>query len=153
MLDAFIRHVRAAYDAAFPENVSTHGNGCPFHLARCYCGAPSWQQPCPTCGYYPMYGSTGTSWAPESATREGFVAMARRRGGVAAWYFAGYRRTVAYTADWRFRERIDALVAAAKEWDGVPSPAEVWDSVRGEGVDRAPERPTGGEKQGGINGV
>ncbi|HST58968.1 MAG TPA: hypothetical protein VLK84_09775 [Longimicrobium sp.] len=153
MLDAFIRRVCAAYDEAFPENVSAHGYGCPFHLARCYCGAPSWQQPCPTCDYYPMYGSTGTSWAPESATRGGFVATAGRHGGVAAWYFAGYSRTVAYRTDWRFRERIDALVAAAKEWEGVPSPGEVWDSVRGEAVDGAWGQHTGGENQDGISSV
>jgi hypothetical protein len=131
MLDAFIQRVRDAYDDAFPEYRAQRGYGCPFHLSRCYCGAPSWQQPCPTCGYYPMYGLTGTSWARDSATREGFVARAERHGGVAAWYFAGYRRTVAYTKDWRFAEEIDGLVEAAKTWEGVPSPGEVWDMVRG----------------------
>lgn len=132
MLDAFVRRVRAAYDDAFPEDLLRRGYGCPFHLSRCYCGAPTWQQPCPTCGYYPMYGSTGTSWARESATREGFVATAERHGGVAAWYFAGYRRTVAYQNDYRFAAKIDRLVASAKAWEDVPTAGEVWDYVRGE---------------------
>lgn len=79
-----------------------------------------------------MYGSTGTSWARDSATREGFVAKTERHGGVAAWYFAGYRRTVAYTTDWRFAEKIDGLIEAAKTWEGVPNAGEVWDVVRGD---------------------
>lgn len=128
----FITRVRGAYDDAFPEGLAERGYGCPFHLSRCYCGAPSWMQPCPTCDYYPMYGSTGTSWARDSATREGFVSRVERHGGVAPWYFAGYRRTVAYEESWRFRERIDRLAEAAKQWEDVPSPGEVWDWVRGE---------------------
>ena len=133
MLDAFIRRVRAAYDEAFPETLAGRGYGCPFHLSRCYCGAPSWQQPCPTCDYYPMYGSTGTSAARDSATRETFVATATRHGGIAAWYFEEYRRTVAYAKDPGFAARIDELVEAAKTWEDVPTPGEVWDWVRGEG--------------------
>jgi hypothetical protein len=39
---------------------------------------------------------------------------------------------VAYTKDWRFAEKIDRLVEAAKTWEGVPSPGDVWDMVRGE---------------------
>lgn len=132
MLYAFIQRVRDVYDDAFPEYRAQRGYGCPFHLSRCYCGAPSWQQPCPTCDYYPMYGQTGTSRARDSATREEFVAKAERHGGVAAWYFACYRRTVAYKENWRFRERIDGLVETARSWAGVPSPGEVWDAVRGE---------------------
>jgi hypothetical protein len=132
VLEAFIHKVRSAYDTAFPEARASRGYGCPFHLSRCYCGAPSWQQPCPTCGYYPQYGRTGTSWARDSATREGFVARADRHGGVAAWYFAEYRRTVAYQKDERFAQRIEALVADARTWPDVPDPGTVWDLVRGE---------------------
>jgi hypothetical protein len=139
MLDAFIRRVRDAYDDAFPEDLLRRGYGCPFHLSRCYCGAPTWQQPCPSCGFYPMYGSTGTSCARDSATRERFIATAERYGGVAAWYFAGYRRTVAYGKDPRFAAKIDRLVASARTWDGVPTPGDVWDQVRGEcGAGTAP---------------
>jgi hypothetical protein len=132
MIDAFVQRVRDAYDAAFPEERARRGYGCPFHLRRCYCGAPTWQQPCPTCDYYPMYGSTGTSWEKDSATREGFVTRASAYGGVAAWYFAGYRRTVAYANNSSFAAKIDALVEQAKGWTDVPSPGEVWDLVRGE---------------------
>lgn len=132
MLDAFVERVRAAYDAAFADERARRGYGCSFHLSRCHCGAPSWQQPCPTCGYYPMYGTTGTSWQPDSATREGFAARARHYGGVAAWYFAGFRRVVAYEMDPSFRDRIDRLVVDAATWTDVPTPEEVWDLVRGE---------------------
>lgn len=132
-LEAFVQRVREAYDAAFPEARRERGYGCPFHLGRCFCGAPSWQQPCPTCGYYPMYGTTGTSWARDSATREAFVRTAERHGGVAAWYFAEHRRLVAYAKQPDFARRIDALVTAARGWADVPSPGEVWDLVRGEG--------------------
>jgi hypothetical protein len=137
MLDAFVERVRAAYDATFPEHRALRGYGCAFHLKRCYCGAPTWQQPCPTCGYYPMYGTPGTSCKPDSATRERFAARARHFGGVAAWYFAGFRQVVAYAEDPAFRDRIDRLVVDAATWTNVPTPEEVWDAVRG-------EPPTGG---------
>jgi hypothetical protein len=133
MLEAFIQRVRAAYDAAFPEERARRGYGCPFHLRRCYCGAPSWQQPCPSCGYYPMYGTTGTSAAPDSATRERFVARAAAYGGVAAWYFAEFRQVIAYRKDAAFAAKIEALVAEAKGWTDVPTPGEIWDALREEG--------------------
>jgi hypothetical protein len=119
----FTRRVRMAYNIARGDINAL----CSFHLGRCHCGAPVWQQPCPICRYYPANGSTGTTAAPNSCTKERYVALAERHGGIAAWYFAGYRNTGAYAKQPGFARMIDELVEDAKTWTDVPSAAEIWD--------------------------
>ncbi|MDQ3607197.1 MAG: hypothetical protein M3418_13545 [Gemmatimonadota bacterium] len=127
----FVERVRTAYDAALPELRIQTGYGCSFHLSPCYCGAPIWSQPCAVCGFYPDWSNpriTGTSWARGSCTRETFVRLAENHGCVAAWYFAGFRRTVAYKPHSDFAATIETLIADAKGWSDAPTPAEIWDA-------------------------
>lgn len=69
----------------------------PFHLDPCGgCGAPSFQQPCLVCGFYPM-GSNKGHWSPKVCSREHFVAHVARsapegRGNLATWYVSHYNR-------------------------------------------------------------
>lgn len=129
MLEAFILRVRAAFDAAFPEERAEHGYGCTFRLVRCRCGAPTWQLPCPSCGYYPRAGTAFADTGKDSAARESFVASATARGGVAAWYFAGYKSPGALSRSPWLAGRLDELAQAASAWTEVPSPGDVWDAV------------------------
>lgn len=126
-IEPFVQRVRDAYDAAFQEQKAERGYGCPFHLSICWCSAVTFMQPCEICDYYPMYGATNSSLPRNGCTRERFVAIVERQGGVAAWYFASFRRVVAYKPFSTFKAKIDALVEDAKTWEGVPTPAEVWD--------------------------
>lgn len=126
-IDRFVQRIRDAYDAVFAAERAERGYGCPFHLSRCWCSAPSPAQPCWICGYYPMYGLTNSSLPKNGCTRERFISVAERNGGIAVWYFASFRRVLAYQPGTTFQAKIDGLVEDAKTWEGVPSPAKVWD--------------------------
>lgn len=122
----------------------TMGKTSPFHLAACAaCDGPSFQQPCPCCGAYPDASEprSVTEARRDAAQRRGagsrdrFIASVEHAGGVGAWYFASFRRTVAYagspgreTPDHAFRAAIDGLVERARSMSW-PSPGEVWDHV------------------------
>lgn len=82
----------------------------PFHLSKCGgCGAPSFQQPCSLCGFYP-YGSYKGHWTPKEATKEQFEAMVERSGPdgkdgtVATWHARSF-----------WEGRVDVSREAAKE--------------------------------------
>jgi hypothetical protein len=92
-----------------------------FHLGTCACGQPSWQQPCPWCGFYPDYGR------PKEAQRETDRAKecadaARVRldtmGGASGFFLAycrGFKGVVAYKTDADFRTWADNL--RTRRWD------------------------------------
>jgi len=117
----------------------------PFHLSKCGgCGAPSFQQPCSLCGFYP-YGSNKGHWDPREATREQFSAMVERSGPdgkdgtVATWHARSF-----------WERRVDVSREAAKEAGEAAarrattvsccSADDVWDVVAKDGlsVTRAP---------------
>lgn len=133
MIERFVQRVRDAYDRVFAAEKAERGYGCPFHLSLCWCGAPTWQQPDPTCGYYPQYGESNSSLPRNGCTRERFVALAERNGGMAVWYFSHFRRVVAYRPGTTYQMKIDGLVEDAKTWEDVPSPEVVWDVLHAAG--------------------
>lgn len=101
----------------------------PFHLSACGgCGAPSFQQPCPLCRYYPIWGDNSCS--PKVATKQMFCEMvgrsgpAGRDGTIVTWLIKNNDR--------RFPDQADSL-ARALDVD-VPPAAAYWDAVA-EGAD------------------
>jgi hypothetical protein len=102
-----------------------------FHLSRCACGQPSWQQPCPLCGYYP-YGNDPEErerCRRQGLTKEHWLRRVASHGSIGAWYFSGLKNTVAWAEDTGdFRAKVEALIAKAEsaEW---PDPSEVYDEV------------------------
>lgn len=140
-IDDIVPAVRAMWQA-------TRERSSPFHLASCSsCGGPSFMQPCPNCGAYPDASELPAvtearrvaAMASGAGSRDAFIRRVEREGGLGAWYFASFRRTVAYQGsgyrephDPIFRADIEGLVERARqvEW---PSPGEVWDHVSRDG--------------------
>jgi len=90
----------------------------PFHLAACGgCGGPSFQQPCPLCGYYPRGADKG-HWHPKEATRDLFVGSVERSGpngaggNLATWVVRDLGRTTAYASPGG-KARIEEMVSRA----------------------------------------
>ena len=140
-LEDLVAAVHALHEEAF-------GRPCHFHLSRCaICGAPSFAYPCPNCGRWADHGESPTEIEAQRRTaaasgiggRAAFVAGVERAGGLGAWYFGAFRRTVAYGGergrvgvDPAFRRAVDDLVARAGEVEW-PDPGEIWDAVTGGG--------------------
>jgi len=98
-----------------------------FHLSACGgCGAPSFQQPCPLCGFYPMGEDKGT-WSPRTAGYEAFAAAVERSGpggqdgNIATWVLSSYGPS---------RLPVDFFAALRQAaFMDVPSARECWDTV------------------------
>ena len=131
-----------AFDAAaervgqvFEQGMLTRS---PFHLAPCGgCGAPSFQQPCMMCGFYPMGTPTAADISPP-AKREAFVravegSMPEGRGNLATWYLSSRRKTVAYDKSPRYREEVEATVRTAALVADLPDAGAVFDHVKAGG--------------------
>lgn len=102
----------------------------PVSVSRCLCGAPTTQQPCETCGFYP-YGDDPQERkrVKDTATRERFVRSVKRSGGLGPWWLIhGYKQTVAYQNNYNFKDRVDRLIEAAKTMPW-PDPGELWDEM------------------------
>lgn len=107
-----------------------------FHLSPCTnCGTPSFQQPCPFCGHYPMGGNNGLSQLSANerlANAAEFVKRVARHGNIVCWYIASFRNTVAYKGinseppTPGFKEKIEALYEQAVKLENLPTAAEVW---------------------------
>ena len=101
-----------------------------FHLSPCGgCGMPTWQQPCPVCGYYPMGNVSEEQERCRPYQDKGrWLRLVKRHGSIAAWYWAGRKRTVAWSSNWSFREETEALIeqCASMEW---PDPEAVYEEV------------------------
>ena len=101
-----------------------------FQLGLCGgCGLPSWEQPCPVCGFYP-YGNDPRE--VERCQRPGYtkghwIRTVESYGGIAAWYFSGCKQTRAWDFS-EYRELIETLTAEAAqlEW---PDPEAVYEEV------------------------
>lgn len=112
------------------EAVARHyEKGCldrsPFHLSSCGgCGAPSFQQPCPLCRYYPR-GSDKGYYEPKVATKQMFCEMIDRSGPegrdgtIATWLIKNNDR--------RFPDLTQALTVALDV--DVPSASDYWDAI------------------------
>jgi len=101
-----------------------------FHLTPCGgCGQPSFQQPCPLCGYYPMGNDPAERERCSGPTREDWLRMVR--GNVALWYVSRGRRTLSWKTDSMFRESIERLEDEARAMK-QPSPEEIYDAVMSE---------------------
>ncbi len=102
-----------------------------FHLTRCECGAPCFQQPCSICGFYPMgdYAKQAARVAGKG-TRERFVDSVEDHPNIGVWFVMGrYVGTVAWKQDPDFRVEIEALTEsiAAQVEPPWPSAAEIYD--------------------------
>lgn len=109
-----------------------------LHLAACGgCGGPSFQQPCPLCGFYPMGADQGR-WYPHSATRHFFceqvaATAAKGTGNIATWVLSACKTTVAYSQTTAFRQRLDAALAEAALLL-MPDPGIVHDRISVDGA-------------------
>jgi hypothetical protein len=95
-----------------------------FHLSSCHCGAPVWQQPCPVCGFYPMYGELNSSMEKDACTLEDYQKNVDWKGNILEWYLTSFMRCV---------DPQEHLLAAAREaskdmeW---PTADEIWHHFR-----------------------
>lgn len=119
--------VREAVEAVARADERVRLKHSPFHLVACSgCGAPSFGQPCPLCGYYPMGTHKGT-WHPKRASYEDFRRMVDRSGPggeggtIATWH----ARNVAYPRTAERSEEVARLAASVV----VPDAGTVWDVV------------------------
>lgn len=100
----------------------------PFHLQSCGgCGAPSFQQPCIVCNYYPRGSDKGT-WHPNEATIDHFRRSVEKSGpdgknGTLATWYIGYLSTIG-----RRQAPDQRIVCQAAELE-VPSVEDVWNTV------------------------
>lgn len=92
---------------------SLHERTSYLHLSICACGQPSWQQPCPWCGFYPKgrdQPERERAAKQADAARAHFDALLGARGLFQA-YCANWKRVVAYSRDATFAAWVDALPA------------------------------------------
>lgn len=91
-----------------------------FHLQKCYCGCPMWQQPCMICGYYPMYGDPGSSMGKGECSKEMFCNAVNRAGGILEFYLKSFMRCI---------DPQEHILSKAREdsrgWI-FPTPEEIW---------------------------
>lgn len=101
-----------------------------FHLGPCVCGAPTYQQPCPNCGFYPMGFDPAYLKAHQDicADRERWVKTVNRAGNIALWYLLDCNRTLAWEKDPVYRAEVEETrrKAASMQW---PEPGLIWDLV------------------------
>jgi hypothetical protein len=128
-IEDLARTVQAIHMAAFGKNSS-------FHLHACgRCDAPSWQQPCPCCGYYPMGNPADEAErAAHALDRDRYERICEHQEGIGAWYFAGFSRTVAYSDPTfpgrsAFRAQVAEAVARCAAFS-FPPPGDIWDATR-----------------------
>lgn len=99
------------------------------------CGAPSWQQPCPSCHYYPM-GDRFEATGSHTTARESWCKTARHHGGVLRWY----QNCLTRGAFPNTIKRLEAVSMLA-ELNGAsllvePDPETIFDEVRENEIDR-----------------
>ena len=116
---------------ALQARIRALGERCQwFHLSRCACGAPCFQQPCTICGFYPMgnYASETTRVAGKG-TREAFVASVGRYPNIGAWYVLESRKhTIAWANNPEFRAAVEADASACvKQPEPWPTAGEIYD--------------------------
>ena len=100
----FAESVATAVVAMIRAFFSTPEKDCSYHLDNCVCGLPSFKQPCPNCGHYPMFGQPGDAertrqlqerWAAKEDKEEWWKGFVTKCGGVASWYaYTDSRRRV-----------------------------------------------------------
>lgn len=95
-----------------------------FHLSPCFrCALPSWQQPCPWCGFYPMHHS---DYVKQPLTREHFLRRLARYPSFFHFYAEhGARNRI---PEWRpIAELIrDKMIELGNHYQW-PSHEEIWD--------------------------
>lgn len=103
-----------------------------FHLSPCgRCNLPSWQQPCPWCGFYPM---GRADYAKQPQTREDFLRTLQGSTGLAKlrypsfFYFYAQQRASNCIPEWApIAQRIrDEMVRLNNQYQW-PTHEEVWD--------------------------
>jgi hypothetical protein len=108
---------------------------CPFHLALCpRCNAPSWQQPCPYCSFYPM-GDTSFSLSDDEK-KHAFITFSQylriigaHAGSFTLFYLSSYKHVVAWKSSKNYREFV--MKAGQDVIDLVePTPEEIWTAVK-----------------------
>ena len=92
-----------------------------FHLEKCYCGAPMWQQPCLICSYYPQWGQTNSYSKGDDCTKESFVKYVNHRGNILEFYLHSFKKCVDPQTWITNKTR---KITQGWEW---PSAEEIWD--------------------------
>jgi len=102
--------------------------GSSFHLSPCgRCSLPSWQQPCPWCGFYPM---SHSDYQKHPQTREDFLRRLQGSTGQARSFFYFYAQQIAgnHVPEWApIAKRILAEMISLGEPYQWPTHEEVWD--------------------------
>lgn len=120
------------------EEATVGNRRSPFHLSACdVCGAPTFCYPCPNCRAWCDFSDTPDQRQSQRdaalksgvGTKDSFIERVEKEGGVGPWYFANFRRMVAYETTPSYKHGVEEAIARAKaiEW---PSAGDVWDAVR-----------------------
>jgi hypothetical protein len=106
-----------------------------FHLGPCGgCGAPSFQQPCALCGFYPMGETVVEPESPrftcdqfeKTVRQSGYV---RGEGNLATWHARAFEKTVAFREQTTYANMVGRFVAAAQCQKMAATPAEIYQAV------------------------
>lgn len=100
-------------------------------LHICVCGAPTFQQPCETCGYYP-YGDDRKEYArcAGKATKEGFIRAVEAAGNIAAYWLRNKKQTCAYRDNPTYKALVDEAIEKTKTMPW-PAPERLWNAFEG----------------------
>lgn len=128
-LNKLTEQVRQIWDERYAANIRKFNPNaeveCHFHLFPCgQCSAPSWQQPCPWCGFYP---TSNREWSIATRDREEnrfpypqFERLINRSGNFAVFYFSYLER---------IGQMHPAAVEVARQLKDCPSAEEIWNAV------------------------
>lgn len=107
-----------------------------FHLSPCGgCLQPSWEQPCPFCGFYPEYGVPAL-WnkkhkeecRSQDWNKEKWIERVLRHQNIGRMFFSRCKQVVAYSELWEYREKVDSLILQC-ESISFPDLNELYDEV------------------------
>lgn len=123
-------------------------------LSQCLCGAPTWQQPCPFCGFYPQGDDPEERARVRGTMTKGeFVKRVEKAGGLVPLWVADKKKSVAYAIAHgrqrssslketvecqRYADAVDAALNYAKQHKERYTPEEIWDAMQDSGQRKLP---------------
>ena len=136
LMIGWMQHVRQAAEKFVRGMYLTDvGYTCSFHLSLCpRCDAPSWQQPCPFCDFYPMGDRDYNALTPEVKGNyfvpfERFEARIKGHVNFTAMYYASKKNVVAYSSDENYKAMVQHLIAYGLDVT-TPTPHEIWAAIK-----------------------
>lgn len=122
--------------ASTAESIERFARDVAFHLSPCICNAPTWQQPCPFCHYWPDYGMRPAERNQydnrfrNTMTFDRFANIMSRHEDNFALFWAR-QKAVRAVASWQgqatFLSERASEMARELSW---PSPKEIWDAYQ-----------------------